>query len=261
METTGGLSKAAFNFCKEIKKRYESLNCYVDSECPRNYEINMLQSAINVELQRANSRMVLERTPLLEDLIETDMVKCELAVVKKKENAIEMLRLERLRPKRIHKSVKTSLNDENSVQPTVARSSTKVSGNNCGRKCLVEKTPKIPAKKLIKTERGANSSMRNSSNLPGLSSLDPKPLEEEMRQNLDTTRVLSMEWENEERSLAPKSDTSQKPSTSAVPKEIKQRVLIKKKKGEGDVMKKTGVFRNISPRTTSSPKYSRQGRM
>ena len=96
METTGGLSKAAFNFCKEIKKRYESLNCYVDSECPSNYEINVLQSAINVELQRGNSRMVL--------------------------------------PQRYHKSVKTGLNDENSVQPTDWRSSTKVTGNNCGRK-------------------------------------------------------------------------------------------------------------------------------
>ena len=153
------------------------------------------------------------------------------------------------------------LNDENSVQPTDWRSSTKVTGNNCDRKCLVEKTPKIPAKKLIKTEGGANSSMRNSSNLPGLNSLNPKPPEEEMRQSLDTTRVLSMEWENEERSLAPKSDTSQKPSTSAVPKEIKQRVLIKrKKKGEGDVMKKTGIFRNISPSTTSSSKVFTEGK-
>ena len=128
METTGGLSKAASDFCKEIKKRYEDSKWWGDSECPWNYEINTLQSAINVELQRANSRMILERTPRLEDLIENAIVKCELAVIKKKEKAIETLRLGRLRPRRFQESVKTGPNFGGVTQPSVTGTFKRLSG-------------------------------------------------------------------------------------------------------------------------------------
>ena len=102
IETTGGLSKDAYEFCKELKKRHESSICQSDADYRRNYETNTLQSAISIELQRANSRMILERTPVLDDLIDSAMVKCELAVEKKKQMAVESLRLGSLRPARIN---------------------------------------------------------------------------------------------------------------------------------------------------------------
>ena len=72
IETTGGLNKAAYDFCEDIKSRLESLNCKSGIDCPYANDRNPSQLAINVEPQRANSRMILERTPLLENLIESD---------------------------------------------------------------------------------------------------------------------------------------------------------------------------------------------
>ena len=85
METTGGLSKAAHGFCKEIKKRHEASSYHSNFDCRNSHEVNPLLSALNVELQRANSRMILEKPTVLGDLIETAMVKCEMAVDKKEE--------------------------------------------------------------------------------------------------------------------------------------------------------------------------------
>ena len=83
METTGGLNKDAKDFCKKIRERQQG-SIYQDNIHDRyNYERNTLQSAVSIELQRANSRMILERTPILEELIESAMVKCGLAVEEK----------------------------------------------------------------------------------------------------------------------------------------------------------------------------------
>ena len=178
METTGGLSKAAAEFCKEIKKQYESSKWYGDSECPWNYEINTLQSAINVELQKANSRMILERTPRSEDLIEKDIVKCELAVVKKREKAIETLRLERLRPRRFIESIKTGVGN---IQP----------------------------KKGVKWK---------SVNIPRPYPLNPKPPwkdknDKDVIPGIESGVTMEWECEAEERILATKLNTSQTSST------------------------------------------------
>ena len=80
METTGGYSKAAFGFCKEIKRRRENSNCQNNYDFAYTQGKDPLQSALNIELQKANSRMILDRTPQLEEFIESDLSKCELAV-------------------------------------------------------------------------------------------------------------------------------------------------------------------------------------
>ena len=51
--------------------------------------------------------MILERTPRLENLIDSAIVKCEIAVAKKKEEAIESLRLARTGPTTMRKGFGT----------------------------------------------------------------------------------------------------------------------------------------------------------
>ena len=128
IETTGGLSKAAYGFCKEIKKLRESSNCKSNFNRHSNYQRNILQSAINIELQRANSRMIHERTPMVEDLIESAMVKCKMAVEKKKKAAIESLRLQSLRPVRIKQRVGAVLDSTHPVQSCMGESKMKGEG-------------------------------------------------------------------------------------------------------------------------------------
>ena len=218
METTGGLSEMAVGFCKEIKKRYESSNCWSDFECTRNYEINSLQSALNVELQRANSRMILERTPKLEDLIEGAIVKCRLAIAKKKEAAIEELKLGSLRPNRFHKNIKKG-NCKDLEDPSIRESSitgspveeVKKDNSRILKKKKKKKKVNLSDGKWIRSKGGTIQSYteESSNSLP----LKPKPPEK----CLSELRSVSMEWENEERILAPKTGTSQNPSTSEVP--------------------------------------------
>ena len=102
IETSGGLGKAAHGFCKELKRRRESLNCNHDPNgAKRSPAADPLLVAISVELQRANCRMILERAPRAENLIESEIAKCEQSVSIKRDQAIESLRLEALQPDRI----------------------------------------------------------------------------------------------------------------------------------------------------------------
>ena len=78
IEATGGLGKAVHGFCKELKGRRESLIFSSELDNASNYSTaDPLLAAISVELQRANSRMVLERVPHTKNLISTDIVKCK----------------------------------------------------------------------------------------------------------------------------------------------------------------------------------------
>ena len=102
VETSGGMGKAAHGFCKELKRLRESLNCNHDPDgAKRSPASDPVLVAISVELQRANCRMILERAPCAENLIESEIVKCEQSVSIKREEAIESLRLEALQPDRI----------------------------------------------------------------------------------------------------------------------------------------------------------------
>ena len=54
--------------------------------------------------------MILERTPGLDGLIDSAMVKCEQSVAKKRDDAIDTLQLSRLRPARVHEEIKIEEN-------------------------------------------------------------------------------------------------------------------------------------------------------
>ena len=54
---------------------------------------NPLLTAINIEVQRFNSRMILERQPPRIDLIETSFIKCKAEVAKKRVEAAKKIRL------------------------------------------------------------------------------------------------------------------------------------------------------------------------
>ena len=102
IEATGGMGKAAHGFCKELKSRRESLSFNnEDDELRRQTSQDPLVVALSVELQRTNSRMVLERTPQSRNLIESEIAKCEHSVAIKKGKAIENLYLESIKPDRI----------------------------------------------------------------------------------------------------------------------------------------------------------------
>ena len=102
IEATGGMGKEAHGFCKELKSRRESLSFNNEyDEFRRQTSQDPLVIALSVELQRTNSRMVLERTPQPRNLIESEIEKCEHSVAIKKGKAIENLYLESIKPDRI----------------------------------------------------------------------------------------------------------------------------------------------------------------
>ena len=73
--TTGTMGKAAYGFCKELKRRRDSLKCDTDINEEKKITVMDLLVAISIELQRANSRMVLERTPHSGNLIASGIKK------------------------------------------------------------------------------------------------------------------------------------------------------------------------------------------
>ena len=103
VETSGGMSKAAHGFCKELRRRREALNWNCDKVDVKGFTAaDPLLVAISVELQTSNSRMILERAPRSGNLIETDTVKCKQSIAIKRRKATESLRLEKqLMPTRI----------------------------------------------------------------------------------------------------------------------------------------------------------------
>ena len=160
--------------------------------------------------------MILERTPVLGDLIETAMVKCEMAVEKKKKDAIECLRLERVRPTRIHKEGRRGLKCKNLGQASM-------NASPMGEK---DHESTKPLKKKNKGNLSQDTRVRLDGNRiqskaviipPDPLPSNPKPPWEEMKGSLDTMGHVTMEWETEERILAPKSNTSQNTSTFVVP--------------------------------------------
>ena len=64
LDTTGGMGKAAHGFCKELKNRRESSMCNLISEDDKIFKVrDQLMVTLSVELQKANSRMILEKAP------------------------------------------------------------------------------------------------------------------------------------------------------------------------------------------------------
>ena len=96
VETCGGVGQAALRWCKELDNRREAREYWknkeddVNSREARKFP-SPLQTAINLEVQRFNSRMILERQPPHPKLIETAFRKCEAEVAKKKVEAVKSL--------------------------------------------------------------------------------------------------------------------------------------------------------------------------
>ena len=142
METTGALSNSAYGFCKQLGKLRESLNCQSAIDSPYTTGRDPLLSALSIELQRANSRMILERTPILDDLIDSAMLKCEKSVSKKKEDAIETLRLQRMRPARVHEQIKLKQRSRDPTEGTSMRGRTVQDSSRAKGKPLKRKKKK-----------------------------------------------------------------------------------------------------------------------
>ena len=207
MESTGGLSKTAYDFCKQIKNLRESANCQSSIDCPYTNDRNPLQSALSIELQRANSRMILERTPVLDDLIDSDMLKCELSVSKKKDDAIETLWLQSLKPERIHEEIKLGQRSQIHTDRAYMRRQT------------IQQTSQAEDKPLKKKKR-RRQTQREGINAYGRcadpSQPTPKPPEKGKDENFERREGPNMIGEKEERILTPKLNTSQDSSTSLV---------------------------------------------
>ena len=149
VETTGGMSKAAHGFCKELRKRRERLTFNLQPEDEKSITISdPLLIAINIELQRLNSRMVLERAPHSDNLIDADIVKCQRSIAIKRKEAIESLWLETLKPDRI---IEKEKDPKAPSKHSRARSSKKISAREKkdplskqkqSTRCLI-KSPKV----------------------------------------------------------------------------------------------------------------------
>ena len=76
--------------------------------------------AINIEVQRYNSQMILEREPIPVDLIQPDLIKCQISVAKQRELAIKELQKEivgRCRPSDKHTE---EVSFEGSMEPNMS---------------------------------------------------------------------------------------------------------------------------------------------
>ena len=219
MESTGGLSKAAYDLCKQFKKRRESSNCQSKFDCPYTTNRWPLLSALSIELQRANSRMILERTPVLANLIDSVMVKCELSVSQKKDDANETLRSQKLKPARVHEEIKRWERSQELPGTSCMRGPSIQERRHAQGKPLNKKEKKrrrqsqrerIKAgghRRQLKPDRGAEPS-----------SFNPKPpwVGKEEIIGRRGGEGVNKEREKEERILTPKLNTSQDPSTFVV---------------------------------------------
>ena len=96
LETCGGVGEAARSFCRELRKRRaEKIYGNITGEEEVYKYGDQLLTAVNVEVQRSNSQMILERKPVPEDLIESAFVKCDKAVTKRKSKAKDRVRAKR----------------------------------------------------------------------------------------------------------------------------------------------------------------------
>ena len=79
VESCGGVGQAALQLCKQLQERREAKEYWEDKNDGADWRHktkfpNPLLTAINVEVQRFNSKMILERQPPRIDLIETSFI-------------------------------------------------------------------------------------------------------------------------------------------------------------------------------------------
>ena len=95
LETHGGASKVATEFCKKLEKIRLSRTCVAASNKSQKIE---LMIALNLEVQRFNSISILERIPNPEPLAMELQMKYELSLESDKDNALRRLEKMALRP-------------------------------------------------------------------------------------------------------------------------------------------------------------------
>ena len=98
LETHGGASRVAINFCKELDQRRLNKTCLSSGENSSKVE---LMEGLNIEVQKFNSTAILERTPPSDTLTIATDIRHELAMKKEKEEALKRIRDGTLRPMRI----------------------------------------------------------------------------------------------------------------------------------------------------------------
>ena len=210
VEASGGMGKAAHGFCKELKSRRESLNCCgVFDGGKKNTAADPLLVAISVELQRANSRMIIQRTPQPENLIESEIEKCKQSVAIKRDEAIEDLRLDTLKPKRLTTCEMSGLSGNkvsgSSKKTTRAEKGQGLSKTNPRKK---EHKPELPSEQ---SRNGINKAQVKLVITPPLP--EPPPHHGSKEASCQGCNVLFSV--DEERRLAPESLKSRCTSTSS----------------------------------------------
>ena len=165
--------------------------------------------------------MVLERTPLQEHLIESDIVKCELAVSKKKEEAIDSLRLKRLKPTRIHEEIKMGWEKKKIKMGSRCRDSaarysngsqkSRQSGRAKEKPLTEKKKNKQSQRKTVRKDR-SRMQLGLNNNIPDRPAR--KPPDKAEKDSDKTWKAVTMEVEIGERIWAQKSKSSKDTSTS-----------------------------------------------
>ena len=97
VETCGGMGAAAEAFCKELASQWQKKQCKSVGEMNAdktdfNFRTKLLCS-LSIVVQRANSRMIIERAPMPTTLIMKRISQCELAVAKEKGWASRKLKI------------------------------------------------------------------------------------------------------------------------------------------------------------------------
>ena len=96
LESCGGVGQATLKLCKDLQERREAKEYWENKNIGAGIRDvtrfpNPLLTAINIEVQRFNSKMILERQPHQIDLIEPAFMKCKAEVARKKIEASKSL--------------------------------------------------------------------------------------------------------------------------------------------------------------------------
>ena len=187
--------------------------------------------------------MILERTPILDDLLDAAIVRCELSVSKKKQDAVETLRLLRVRPARVHEEMRVEqrsrgLPGQTSMRGPTSQKTSQAQGIRRTKK-KKKRHPQRKGLKGIKTQERLRRLEANKIPDPP----DPpyrvsKLPEDDTDESLGSVEAVNMNGEMEERTLTQKLNTSQSSSTSVVsPFLPKSSENSMKKIGAGDMDK------------------------
>ena len=123
IETCGGMGSAASKLCADLDKirRESKWQREIESRGKILWkEQDPLVIAINIEVQRYNSQMILEREPIPVDLIQPDLIKYQISVAKQRELAMEKLQKETVRRCRQSDKHTDEVSCEGSIVPNTS---------------------------------------------------------------------------------------------------------------------------------------------